>query len=194
MAHRDVCVMCLFVCCGFVLRVCMVVLCCAVLVGVVVCVALWVLFPFSLFVLKTTLCVHSKRSRVYIQETLPCVPSKRTRIRASLETFGMKWPERKKSFLTFKCIAGAQEVVVCCVVLCCAAVCRVVSSVLCCCLTAVVCWIDFVVLLVVCVSVVWRKKTTAHVFDGSPSSPKKKKNVSVIVPQLHRWAFISITV
>ena len=85
----------------------------------------------------------------------------------------------KRVSFTSKCFAGAQEEVVwcvvasavlCCAVLRCAAVCRVVSCLFCCCLSVVVCWIDIVVLLVVCLLCGERKR--CYVYDG-PKNEKK---------------------
>ena len=59
--------------CGLVVRVFVVVLCCAVLVGVV-CVCPWVLFLFFVFAEEQPPCVDSKRLRVYIQNDVGVVP------------------------------------------------------------------------------------------------------------------------
>ena len=64
------CVCHVFVCCGWIARIVVVVVCCAMLVGVL-CACLWVLFLFVVLSLEKPCCV-------YIQN--PCVPSKRSRV------------------------------------------------------------------------------------------------------------------
>ena len=56
-------------CCGWVVRVVVVVLCCAELGVVVVCVRVR---DGALSLKKPKLCVHSKRSRVYVQNASMC--------------------------------------------------------------------------------------------------------------------------